>query len=97
MKNTLASAKHEIIALRRQNELLRAKVEVMDLFAVVLHTKPAYPDQCVSVDVVWEIERELEELELLEQLRAVARGEGAVAPAPEQSNITITDPHPSKD
>ena len=82
MKNTLASAKHEIIALRRQNEILRAKVEVMDLFAVVLHTKPAYPDQCASVDVVWEIEQEIAAIEL----REASKGTGAVAPAPEQSN-----------
>lgn len=63
MKNLLNSAKHEINALRKQNEILRAKVEVMDLFAVVLHTKPAYPEQVSCVDVVWEIERELTKLE----------------------------------
>jgi hypothetical protein len=35
----------------------------MDLFAVVLHTKPAYPDQCASVDVAWQLQTEIDRLQ----------------------------------
>ena len=62
MKNLLNEARHEILKLRRQNEILRAKVEMIDLFAVVLHTKPAYPDQCSAVDVAWQLQTEIDKL-----------------------------------
>lgn len=56
--NVLQEAKHEISQLRRQNEILSAKVEVMNLFATVLHTQPAYPGgQCMSVDIKHSIEQ----------------------------------------
>lgn len=42
MKVLLSDAKPEILDLHRENEALRAKVEVMDLFARVLHTTPVY-------------------------------------------------------
>lgn len=38
MKHLLNAAADEITILRRQNEILNAKVEVMELFACVLHT-----------------------------------------------------------
>lgn len=60
MKHILNEALHEIARLRRQNEILSAKVEVMDLFAVVLHTKPSYPNECASVDVAWQIQKEID-------------------------------------
>jgi hypothetical protein len=40
MKEILIEARHEIHSLRRQNEILRAKVEMIELFEKVLNTKP---------------------------------------------------------
>ena len=57
LSQLMRDAKHEITSLRRQNEILRAKVEMIDLFAVVLHTKPAYPEQAMGVDVAWQLEQ----------------------------------------
>ena len=59
----LNEAKHEITSLRRQNEILRAKVEVMDLFACVLHTQPAMREQGMTVDIAWQLEKEAARLE----------------------------------
>lgn len=39
--------------LRRRNEILEAKVEVMNLFAVTLHSHPAYPTQGMGEDAAW--------------------------------------------
>lgn len=54
----LTEATHEIRSLRHQNEILRAKVEVMDLFACVLHTQPAQHVQGMSPDIAWQLEQE---------------------------------------
>ncbi len=56
-------ARHEIISLRRQNEILKAKVEVMDLFACVLHTTPATREQVACVDIAWRLENEAQRLQ----------------------------------
>lgn len=58
--STLRECEHEILGLRRQNELLRAKVEVMDLFAQVLNTKPAERCQSAAPDVIFQIVKRLE-------------------------------------
>ena len=58
----LTDAAAEIKMLRRQNEILGAKVEMIDFFAMVLHTKPAERTECASPDVVWQIERYLSEV-----------------------------------
>ena len=62
MKHLLNNAKHEIVTLRRENEILRAKVEMIELFSLILHTKPAYPSQGMGEDVVWKITKQLEEI-----------------------------------
>lgn len=59
----LAAARNEILDLRRQNEVLAAKVQVMDLFSLVLNTKPAYHEQAFVPDIAHTIQRELEGLE----------------------------------
>ena len=41
MKHVLQNAEAEIIGLRRRNEILEAKVEMIDLFELLLHTTPA--------------------------------------------------------
>lgn len=56
-KETLTAAVAEIRSLRRQNEILSAKVEMIDLFACVLATRPAESQRGMSPDVAWEIEK----------------------------------------
>lgn len=56
-KHLLLEAKAEIERLRRQNEILHAKVSTMELFATVLHTDPRYPSEAMTVDVAWELQR----------------------------------------
>ncbi len=58
----LEQAIDEIRALRREREVLLAKVEVMELFACVLYTKPAMKDQGYSEDVVFALNKIIEEL-----------------------------------
>jgi len=60
--------------LRRENEILRAKVEVMDLFACVLHTTPARHSQGMSEDVAWALERKLAEIAREESVAAAEMG-----------------------
>lgn len=62
LKSLLADAQREILELRRKNELLQAKISVMDLFACVLHTTPAAPSQAMTVDVAWQLQRMIDEL-----------------------------------
>ena len=59
----LKDAQAEIIRLRRRNEILEAKVEVMDSFMCVLHTSPAQHNQTASVDVAWQLGQAAERLE----------------------------------
>lgn len=59
MLSLLGFAKHEIIELRRRNEILSAKVEMIDLFACVLHTKAAEQRVGAAEDVAWALEREM--------------------------------------
>ena len=62
MKELLTGAMHEIRDLRRRNEILGAKVEVMDFFALVLHTQPAHRSEGASIDVAWQLQRKLDEI-----------------------------------
>jgi len=56
----IAQAIHEIKNLRHRNEILEAKVSVMDLFSTVLYTAPhgggGHP---CAPDLVYELERHL--------------------------------------
>ena len=62
-KHLLLEAKAEIERLRRQNEILHAKVSTMELFATVLHTDPRYPSEAMAVDVAWELQRAADRME----------------------------------
>jgi|GEM_PF-2244309 len=73
MKELLLNAKTEINTLRRDNEILRAKVEVMDLFAVVLHTAPARFSQGAAPDVAWALQKEIDKIEAEKQEPARGR------------------------
>jgi len=57
MKELLESAKEEILNLRRQNEVLSAKVDTLEFVACLLHTRPAASDQGYGTDIVWEIDK----------------------------------------
>lgn len=63
LKELLTSAVHEIQGLRRRNEILNAKVEVMELFACVLHTTPAQHSQSMSPDVAWALQKKIDEID----------------------------------
>jgi hypothetical protein len=60
IKNILIGAKTEIQQLRRANEILGAKVEMIELFAMVLHTQPAQPGGTMTPDIVHRIHKELD-------------------------------------
>lgn len=61
LKNTLQNARQEIIALRQTNAILEAQVHVINVFAAALDYRP--PSHGASVDVAWELQREIETLE----------------------------------
>ena len=63
LENILTNAREDILALRRERDILRAKVEVMDLFACVLHTEPAYKPETMGEDVVWKLDKVIRELQ----------------------------------
>lgn len=58
-RRLLLQAKEEISSLRRANEILGAKVEVMELFACVLHTDPARRSQGMGEDICWKIDMKI--------------------------------------
>ena len=61
MKHLLTEAKNEILELRRQNALLRAKVEVVEVFSAALLGAPR--PQGMSVDVAWSLQQQINALE----------------------------------
>ncbi len=61
VREVITEAIAEISRLRRENEILAAKVDVMDLFACVLITSAATRSHGESVDVVWKLNKALDE------------------------------------
>lgn len=61
MKHLLLEAAHEIEALRRRNEFLQAKVDVVEVFSAALLGPRTQLG--ASVDVVWSLRRKAEELD----------------------------------
>jgi hypothetical protein len=57
MKQVLKDALYEIESLRRQNEVLAAKVEVVNIFAAALLGPK--PPQGMSPDVAWALRQEI--------------------------------------
>jgi hypothetical protein len=60
MKELLNDARHEILNLRRRNEILEAQMGVVGVFAAALELKRDHPGQ--SVDVAWLLQRKIDEL-----------------------------------
>lgn len=63
MSALLLQAHTEIVNLRRANELLRARVDTMDLFATVLFTQPYQVSQGMAEDVAWKLRKAMTALE----------------------------------
>ncbi len=64
MKHLLMNAREEIVQLRRTNEILRAKVEVVEVFAAALLGPPRF--QGAAIDVAWELQKKIDELQVNE-------------------------------
>lgn len=62
MEDLLLHACDEIRQLRRQNEILSAKVEVMELFGLVFRTQPNYGERGMTEDIVWKMEQTIEQI-----------------------------------
>jgi len=60
--NLLEKARQEILSLRRTNELLAAKVEMIDLFACVLHTQPATHSVSATEDVARQLSQMMSDI-----------------------------------
>jgi hypothetical protein len=61
MKDLLTRAKHEIVGLRRSNEVLSAQIDVVNIFAAALGMKRNVCGACE--DVAWLLERKINELD----------------------------------
>lgn len=61
MIELLKNARHEILRLRRENEILRAKESVLEIFAAVLGMRQGSGG--MIIDVAWELERKIKELQ----------------------------------
>jgi hypothetical protein len=62
MKDLLNDAKLEILELRRENEILRAKVKTMDTLAAIFFTAPPSQGYGAKVDVAWELQKQIDAL-----------------------------------
>jgi len=62
IRQMLSNCRAEIIRLRQERDVLRGKVEVMDLFSAVLHTAVAVKPATES-DLVWDIDLALRGLD----------------------------------
>jgi hypothetical protein len=60
MKDLLNDAKQEILDLRRENEILRAKVETMDTLANIFFASPPSRTVGMKIDVAWELQKKID-------------------------------------
>lgn len=90
MKDLLLRAKSEIERNRRELEILRAKVDVMDLFATVFFTEPRKRQNACGIDICWEIAHKLADANIAPNTHPT-KVDFAIAPA-EGSQIAL---HPS--
>ena len=65
MKELIQEAIKEIQTIRRANEILQAKVEVMNIFRDAIRARaPEYGYGCGQVDIVFRLENELKRMSL---------------------------------
>lgn len=62
-KGLMLRAIDEIQQLRRTNEVLSAKVEVMELFGLLFRAAPNYGNNCVTEDIAWAMQRRIDEID----------------------------------
>jgi hypothetical protein len=62
MKDLLNDARDEIISLRRENEILRAKVDTMELLAGFLHAQLPVRNIGMTEDVAWKLQKEIDKI-----------------------------------
>ena len=67
LEHMIRHAVNDIRNLKHENEVLRAKVEMIDLFAEVFRTEPRNRSCIMAPDVVWELERHLKSAEELRE------------------------------
>jgi hypothetical protein len=65
-------ARHEILALRSANEILAAKVSVVEVFAAALGLR--HTGGGMSPDIAWELERQIDALNLEPPPNPVRKG-----------------------
>jgi hypothetical protein len=61
--NDLRQATYEIIQLRRDNEVLRAKVQTMELLGQFLHAERPRQGESMVQDIVWALDRHAQRIE----------------------------------
>lgn len=57
----LREAVFEIKQLRKQNEIMSARLDMFDKCMLIFQSAPAYQSQGMSPDLVWQIEKHLTE------------------------------------
>lgn len=57
----LQEASNEIKSLRKQNELMGARLDMFDSMMLIFRTQPNYGSQGMSEDLVWKIDKHLEQ------------------------------------
>ena len=67
MRELLFQAKEEIVCLRRNNEIMRAQLAIVDVFAAACGLK-SDSQAMSSIDIVWKIEKELAKVDKLEKM-----------------------------
>lgn len=63
MRHTLLSARREIELLRRRNEILEAKVDVMDLLAALFCASPPSSNRGATPDIVAELQHAIDKID----------------------------------
>lgn len=59
-KRLLETAVSEIRHLRKQNELMGARLDMFDKMMILFHTPPCFPGGGYSPDLTYEIEKHIE-------------------------------------
>lgn len=81
LTDTLHQAIYEIRELRRQNEVLRAKVDTMELLSQFLHANVSHASIGMGEDIAWRMEKLLQQITDEENLPKKQAEEAAEARA----------------